>query len=98
MEKNFEKHTDCENAKYDCEIEEKTADMPEVRHIVCDLRDCVDDDDTVTVPRGEYDDLVADATMLRVVMQIVRKCPDHYGSFDTLRTVLDIDAKAEEAL
>lgn len=47
-------------------------------------------EDVVTLPRDEYDEMVSEVTILRVIETLVRKHADSYHLLDFLRTIIDM--------
>ena len=54
------------------------------------------DDDVVMVPREEYDELIAEATILRVVEKLISKIRICDARLDAVRDVLELGQADEE--
>ena len=50
----------------------------------------------ITIPLVDYTDLIAKEAILDQIRYAVSKEKDDYGSFDTLRTILQIDTPEDE--
>ena len=50
----------------------------------------------ITIPLVDYTDLIAKEAVLDQIRYAVSKEKDDYGSFDTLRTILQIDTPEDE--
>ena len=65
--------------------------MVEVRNVSSNSGVCDITRKEVTIPLVDYTDLIAKETILDQIRYAVSKEKDDYGSFDTLRTILQID-------
>lgn len=52
--------------------------------------------DAVVVPRDEYNEMVAECTILRVIEALINANEGPYGDYDVLRTVIGVGCDDED--
>ena len=70
--------------------------MEETRNVSSNAGVCDITQKEVTIPLADFTDLIAKETILDQIRYAVSKEKDDYGSFDTLRTILQIDTPEDE--
>ena len=70
--------------------------MIEVRNVSSNAGVCDITRKEITIPLVDYTDLIAKETILDQIRYAVSKEKDDYGSFDTLRTILQIDTPEDK--
>ena len=70
--------------------------MIEVRDVSSNAGVCDITRKEITIPLADFTDLIAKETILDQIRYAVSKEKDDYGSFDTLRTILQIDTPEDE--
>ena len=70
--------------------------MVEVRNVSSNSGVCDITRKEITIPLVDYTDLIAKETILDQIRYAVSKEKDDYGSFDTLRTILQIDTPEDK--
>ena len=53
-------------------------------------------DDVVTIPREEYDQLIGNTAVLRIVRRVLDGSDEIYGDYNVLRQILGLDVKKLE--
>ena len=70
--------------------------MIEVRDVSSNAGVCDIARKEITIPLVDYTDLIAKEAILDQIRYAVSKEKDDYGSFDTLRTILQIDTPEDK--
>ena len=70
--------------------------MEETRNVSSNAGVCDITRKEITIPLVDYTDLIAKETILDQIRYAVSKEKDDYGSFDTLRTILQIDTPEDK--
>ena len=70
--------------------------MIEVRDVSSNAGVCDITRKEITIPLVDYTDLIAKEAVLDQIRYAVSKEKDDYGSFDTLRTILQIDTPEDK--
>ena len=70
--------------------------MIEVRDVSSNAGVCDITRKEITIPLVDYTDLIAKEAILDQIRYAVSKEKDGYGSFDTLRTILQIDTPEDK--
>ena len=70
--------------------------MIEVRNVSSNAGVCDITRKEITIPLVDFTDLIAKEAILDQIRYAVSKEKDDYGSFDTLRTILQIDTPEDK--
>ena len=70
--------------------------MEETRNVSSNAGVCDITLTEITIPLADFTDLIAKEAILDQIRYAVSKEKDDYGSFDTLRTILQIDTPEDE--
>ena len=70
--------------------------MIEVRNVSSNAGVCDITLKEITIPLADFTDLIAKEAILDQIRYAVSKEKDDYGSFDTLRTILQIDTPEDK--